>query len=111
MIDTKTTKLEIFIPDDFIAPLREAFAQEGIGVVGNYDSCLSTMTVKGYWRPLDAATPYDGQVGQVSEGMEIKVEVRCPIDKVPTALEIVRQVHPYEEPVVNIVPLLNHLFD
>jgi hypothetical protein len=37
--------------------------------------------------------------------------MNCARDLVPTALKVVRRAHPYETPVVNIVPLLNHLFE
>ena len=33
--------------------------------------------------------------------------MNCARDLMPAALEVVRHVHPYETPVVNIVPLLN----
>jgi hypothetical protein len=44
-------------------------------------------------------------------GEECRLEMNCARDLVPAALEVVRRVHPYETPLVNIVPLLNHLFD
>lgn len=81
-----------------------------IGVIGNYDACLTTMTVKGYWRPLSNAKPFNGEIGKINEGTELKVEVNCPIDKVKTAVTAIKQIHPYEEPLINVVPLLNDQF-
>jgi hypothetical protein len=100
-------KLEIFIPDTHVDALREALAQAGAGVIGNYDHCCSIMPVRGYWRPLDGAHPYDGTVGEISEGHECKVEVNCLIDILPGVIKAVRAVHPYEEPLINIIPLLD----
>jgi len=42
---------------------------------------------------------------------EYKVEVNCKRELVNEALKVIRSVHPYEEPLVNIIPLANHLFE
>ncbi len=103
-------KLEIYIPEDYVEPLRDALHAVGAGRVGNYDHCLSVTSVRGYWRPLQGAAPFQGCEGEISEGAECKVEVRCDRRDVPEALAAIRRVHPYEEPLVNVVPLANHLF-
>lgn len=66
--------------------------------------------VRGYWRPLEGATPFQGRVGEISEGTECKVEARCDRRYVAEALAAIRRVHPYDEPLVNVIPLVNHLF-
>ena len=102
-------KLEIFIPAGQVDALRLALAQVGAGRVGNYD-CCSVMDVRGYWRPLEGAKPFQGQIGAVETGTECKVEVNCRRELVKEAIKAIRAVHPYEEPVINIVPLANHWF-
>jgi len=108
--DLSEVKLEIFIPTSHLEPLRQALADAGAGRVGNYDRCCAVMEVRGYWRPLQGANPYLGEVGQVETGIECKVEVNCQREKVKEAIKVIRAVHPYEEPVINIIPLANHLF-
>lgn len=103
-------KLEIYIPEQYVNSLRDALHAAGAGRVGNYDHCLSMLDVRGYWRPLEGATPYEGRIGEIAEGMECKVEVRCDRWRVADALAAIRGVHPYDEPVVNVIPLVNHLF-
>ena len=68
-------KLEIFIPEEYIEPLREALHAAGAGRVGNYDHCMSATQVLGYWRPLEGAEPYQGKIGEIEEGKECKVEI------------------------------------
>jgi len=102
-------KLEIFIPETHVDGLREALAKAGAGVIGNYDHCCSIMPVKGYWRPLAGADPYNGTVGEISEGHEYKVEVNCPREILPQVIKSIRAVHPYEEPLINIIPLVDEL--
>ncbi len=110
MEDFTQVKLEIFIPAEFISALGEALAEAGAGVIGNYDHCKSYSMVRGTWRPLPGARPFEGEVGRLYEAEEARVEVNCPRQIVPQVLAAVRRVHPYEEPVINIIPLANHLF-
>lgn len=100
-------KIEIFIPEEHVDVLREALASSGAGVIGNYDHCSSVTQVRGYWRPLAGAKPFDGIIGEVSEGHECKVEVNCPREIVRQVVKAIRKVHPYEEPLINIIPLMD----
>jgi hypothetical protein len=81
-----------------------------VGHIGNYDHCISISKVRGYWRPLAGATPYQGEIGKISEGEEYKVEVNCKREQVSDALSVIRRIHPYDEPLINIIPLVNHLW-
>ena len=85
--------------------LQSALQSVGAGHIGNYDSCLSYSRVKGTWRPLRGASPYNGTEGTVSEAEELKVEVNVSSDKLTSTLRAIRTVHPYEEPVINVIPL------
>jgi len=103
-------KLEIFIPTEKLDALRRALSHAGAGQIGNYDSCCAVMEVRGYWRPLAGAQPFQGEIGRVETGVESKVEVNCRSAMVRQIIQAIRSVHPYEEPVINIIPLANHLF-
>jgi hypothetical protein len=105
MEDFRCCKLEIFIPEDCLEPLRAALQHADAGHIGNYDSCLSYSRVTGCWRPLEGTHPYLGKAGTVSAEPELKVEVTCLREKVEETLAAVRAVHPYEEPVINVLPL------
>jgi hypothetical protein len=104
-------KLEIFVPQEYSLKLRDELAKIGVGRVGNYDHCVAITPVQGYYRPLPGAEPFDGEIGKITETAERKLEVNCERGLVEQAIKVIRSVHPYEEPLVNIVPLANHLFD
>jgi hypothetical protein len=104
-------KLEIFVPQEYALTIRDHLAKIGVGRIGDYDHCVATYQVQGYFRPLPGANPFDGEIGRIQEAMEAKVEVNCRRELVNEAIQIIRRVHPYEEPLVNIIPLANHLFD
>ena len=99
-------KLEIFIPVSHFEALRETLHSVGAGSFGNYDSALNYSLVKGCWRPLPGASPYDGEIGVLNEGEEYKVEVCCMADKLDETVKAVKAVHPYETPVINAIPLI-----
>ena len=75
MMEFKHVKLETYIPESHLKDLQKALQEADAGHIGNYDSCTSYYRVFGTWRPLKGADPYNGKVGEVSEGEEIKVEV------------------------------------
>ena len=104
-------KLEIFSPQEYALKIRDELAKIGVGVIGNYDHCVALTAVRGFFRPLQGADPFEGEVGNISEVAEYKVEVNCKRDLVGEAIKVIRSVHPYEEPLINVIPLANHLFD
>ena len=106
MFDFTMVKLEIYIPVMYLELLREALRSAGAGAFGNYDSALSYGPVKGCWRPLSGANPYNGEIGVLCEADEYKVEACCSVESLKRAVESIRAVHPYEEPVINIIPLI-----
>ena len=105
-MDFKYCKLEIFLPPSHLEVLQKALQEVDAGHIGNYDSCMSVSPVTGYWRPLDGCNPYIGMNGEISCEPELKVEVTVYTENVDKTIEVVKSVHPYEEPVINVIPLL-----
>lgn len=101
----KYYKLEIFIPESHFEQLRTALQNVDAGHIGNYDCCLSYTKVIGTWRPLARTHPFIGKENEISEEDELKVEVTVREERLDETIEAVKAVHPYEEPVVNVVEL------
>jgi len=99
-------KLEIFIPESHLGALREALRSVRAGTAGHYDSVLSYSPVKGCWRPLPGACPYNGEIGVMCEADEYKVETCCAAEALKQTVDSIKAVHPYEEPVINVIPLI-----
>ena len=99
-------KLEVFLPEQTLPALREALREADAGHIGQYDSCMNWSTVLSSWRPLPGAQPYDGTVGELTVTTELKVEFCCRPECLEQTVTAIRRVHPYEEPVINILPLL-----
>lgn len=98
-------KLEIFVPVSHFPAVQKALQECDAGHIGQYDSCLSYSEVKSCWRPLPGASPYDGTIGRLSYETEYRVEAVCRAGQLDTALRAVKAAHPYEEPVINVIPL------
>ena len=98
-------KLEIFVPESHFDGVCQALWSLDAGHIGGYDRCLSWSRVHSCWRPLEGADPYEGTVGELCRAEEIKLEACCRAEALEATLLAVRAAHPYEEPVVNILPM------
>lgn len=103
-------KIVVFTPLTHADTVREALAKAGAGHIGNYDSCSFSSRGTGRFRGLQGANPAIGQVGQLEEVEEEKIETVCPKEILPEVLKAVLAAHPYEEPAIDIYPLLNHQY-
>ncbi len=101
----KYCKLEIFIPGTHFPQLREVLMRVDAGHIGSYDCCLSFSPVMSTWRPLEGTDPFIGKTGEISEEPELKVEVTVKKECLRETVEAVKAVHPYEEPVINVIAL------
>lgn len=106
-IDIKRVKIVTFAPEENIPAIREAVCNAGAGIIGNYDFCTSTQKSVGTYIPNDNANPYIGTNNKLSIEKELRFEVICDISRVENVLFELRKAHPYEEPAIDIIPLLN----
>ena len=104
-MEVKNYKLEIFIPESHLRVLQEALQSVDAGHIGDYNGCMSYWPSMGCWRSLEGSNPYLGTVGEMSEEPEVIVFVQVKAENVRKTVELIKEVHPYEEAVVNIVPM------
>jgi hypothetical protein len=98
-------KLEIYIPESHFKELQRALQSVDAGHIGNYDCCLSYSRVIGTWRPLPGTDPLIGEEGVISEEEELTVEVTVTGSRLDETIVAIKEVHPYEEPVINVIEL------
>ncbi|MDO5601333.1 MAG: cytochrome C biogenesis protein [Oscillospiraceae bacterium] len=99
-------KIEIYVPVSHVQPVKEALWKMDAGHIGHYDHCVTESPVTGYFRPLKGATPYIGVMGSDTRVEEIKLEVVCRAAYAERTVNAVKEAHPYEEPVINVIPLI-----
>lgn len=98
-------KLEIFVPESHFEQMQAILQEMDAGHIGNYDSCLSYSKVTSTWRPLEGTSPYIGEINELCQESEYKLEVTCRAERLEETLYEIKQTHPYEEPVINVIPL------
>ncbi len=103
-------KLEIYIPETHFSALQNALIKADAGHICSYDCCLSVSRVTGMWRPLEGSSPYIGKQGEISKEPELKVEVTIPAEKFEETMRAIKESHPYEEPLINAIPLYGTSF-
>lgn len=108
--DFRYCKLEIFVPETHFAAVQAALQAVDAGHIGHYDACLSYSKVTSCWRPLENCHPFSGREGEISCEPEIKIEAACLTENVDQTVAAIKAVHPYEEPVINVIPLYRTSF-
>jgi len=103
-------KIEIFISKDLVSTMIEELSLVGACKVGEYENVASYFEIEGCWKPLETSKPATGEKNVVNFGTEYKLEIRCEEDKISEAIKIIKEIHPYEEPLFNIIKLENHLY-
>lgn len=100
-------KIIVTIPIKNLEEVRNAICEAGAGIIGNYTHCSMSTKCIGTFKPNDEAKPYIGENNKLEFVEEEKLEVVCNVDNVKKVISKLREVHPYEEPAIDIIPLLN----
>ena len=94
------------VPEPHVEVILDAIADAGGGVLGEYTYCAYVSTGQGTFLPGDAAHPARGGRGIVNRVDEARIETFCTRARAKTIVAAIRAVHPYEEPVIYLIPLL-----
>ena len=106
-LDIKKVKISVTVPKNNIDEVRQAMCDSGAGIIGNYSFCSTTTKCIGTFIPNNEANPYIGEKNKLEYVEEEKLEVICDIDIAKEVIKKLRKVHPYEEPAIDIIPLIN----
>jgi dinuclear metal center YbgI/SA1388 family protein len=100
------TKIVTFCPQDAAEKLRDALAAVGAGRIGGYERCSFSTSGTGTFVGGAGTKPSIGKAGQLERVEEVRLEMVCSKRALPRAMETIRSFHPYEEPPIEIHPLL-----
>jgi dinuclear metal center YbgI/SA1388 family protein len=98
-------KLTTYVPVADAERVRQALAQAGAGVIGDYDSASFSTPGEGRFRPLAGANPTIGKVGALEVVDEVRIECVLPRAARPQVVAAMLVAHPYEEPAYDVVEL------
>jgi hypothetical protein len=102
-------KMLVFCPDkeEIITSIMNAATEAGAGVIGNYTGCGFYTKGMGNWKSGEGSNPTIGTVGEYSHEPEVRIEMICPIECASAVKKAIKDVHPYEEPEIDFVELVD----
>lgn len=106
-IEVKKVKIFVTIPQENVEDVRKAMCDAGAGIIGNYSYCTTATKSIGTFIPNNEANPYLGEKNKLKYVDEEKLEVICDIEKAKNVISNLRKAHPYEEPAIDIIPLID----
>ncbi len=100
-------KIVTFVPEQDVSRVRNAMAEAGAGVIGNYRYCSFSSKGSGSFKGSELSQPAVGTKNTLEIVPEIRLEVIADQRSVPSALAALKATHPYEEPAFDVYPLEN----
>ncbi len=94
--------LTVYVPAEAASDVRAVMAAAGAGRIGAYRGCSFSSAGTGRFVPGDGSEPYLGTAGVSSEAAEERIEAVCALAFVDRVVGRIRDVHPYEEPLIVI---------
>lgn len=101
-------KIAVTVPETDADKLRQAIGNADAGKIGNYTHCSFSVKGIGRFKPEQGANPAIGEVGKLEEVVEERIEITCEQDKLADVISVIRDNHPYEEPAIDVYPLLTY---
>lgn len=105
--ENQLLKLVTFVPKAQADEVRNALFEAGCSCIGNYDSCSYNLEGKGTFRAQPGTHPFCGEIGQLHEEHEVRIETVLPAFLKGKVQKALVEVHPYEEPAYDFYPLQN----
>ena len=95
-------KIVVFVPEDHVESVRNAMADAGAGVIGEYSRCSFISRGTGSFRGSKTSSPFIGTPEVEERVEELRLEMTAPRASVDRILSAMKDVHPYEEPAYDV---------
>lgn len=106
-MDFENVYIVTTVPEEHLEAVLSAISGAGGGIVGHYSHCAFTNAGVGRFKPSDEANPHSGGIGQINAEDEWRIETFCRRAIARDVAAAIRAAHPYEEPVIYVMPLLD----
>jgi hypothetical protein len=100
-------KITTTVPLENADAVRDALGKAGAGIVGNYSYCSFSTLGKGRFMPNDQANPHIGQANKLEVVEEEQIEITCDRAIAKKVIVTLKDAHPYEDVIIEVVPLLD----
>jgi hypothetical protein len=95
------------VPEENADEVRQALGEAGAGKIGEYSFCSYSLKGVGRFIPGDKSNPHIGSPGKLESVNEERIEVACEKSQAADIIKVIKDVHPYEEVVIDIYPMLS----
>lgn len=99
-------KISLTIPADRADELMDAVNGAMQQIYPGYDRVFSLTGTVGTWRSLEGSDPFIGKAGEISVEEEVRIDFAVKAEDLKEVILAVRRVHPYEEPAIDIMPMI-----
>ena len=99
-------KLIYYVPEAQLESTKRAIFDAGAGGIGNYKDCAWQVLGIGQFKPLQGANPSIGELDQLEEVPEWRVESIVPEAKASAVAKALKASHPYEEPAFEFIQII-----
>ena len=104
-----TEKAQVFkvcvcVPEEESDRMMDAIDSVMSPVYPGYRRAFSISDVTGTWKPMKGSNPYIGRPGAISEVREKKIEFIVMEKDLKAVVSRIKEVHPYEEPMIDVMP-------
>lgn len=106
-MDFTRVKISTTVPLENANQLRQALGEAGAGQIGEYSFCSFSVTGKGRFKPGENADPHIGEPNKLETVEEEQIEVVCERAIAKQIIAALKAVHPYEEVIIDITPLID----
>lgn len=105
LLESEYFTLVVTVPESHADIVRKVMGEAGAGESAHY--AFASFSVKGISRflPKVGATPFLGKVGVLETLTEERIETICKKDQLEKVITAIKEAHPYEETVIDIIPI------
>jgi len=106
IMEPKAYKISVAIPADHKDRLMDAVNSSMTQIYPGYDRAFTVIRSEGTWRSLEGSNPFIGETGKISIVEEVRIEFAITAEDLKDVVQAIRDVHPYEEPAIDILPMI-----
>ena len=99
-------KLINYVPESHLESTKQAIFSAGAGGIGNYEHCAWQVKGIGQFKPVKGADPYIGELGELEQVDEWRVETIVIEENAKTVAKALKASHPYEEPAFEFIQII-----
>ena len=100
-------KLIYYVPESHLESTKIAVFEAGAGGIGNYEQCAWQVLGTGQFKPIKGADTFIGEVGELEQVEEWRVETIVPEDQASNVAKALKASHPYEEPAFEFIQIVD----